>query len=120
MSDNIQIKRDVNIDVILGKYKCISAYKVPNNVEEWENCPNCGLKPLTWEYNNGRSTACGCGKNEYDHFSIVAESIMSYVTRNNGSALDYKTHELKDNWNYWANTGFFIETYSGLREKGMW
>ena len=56
--------RDIKIDIIEGKYKCISAYTIPNDIEDWLNCTNCGLKPLTWEFNNGSSTACGCGKNE--------------------------------------------------------
>lgn len=43
-----------------GKYKCISAYKIPVNPSKWINCPNCGLKPLICEFNNGSSTGCGC------------------------------------------------------------
>lgn len=42
-------------------YKCIDAYKEVKNPDEWLNCPICGLKHLTWEFNNGESTACGCG-----------------------------------------------------------
>ena len=30
---------------------------------------------LTYKEYNDRSTGCGCGKNEYDHFSIWAESL---------------------------------------------
>ena len=112
--------RDIKIFIIEGKYKCISAYTIPNDIENWLNCPNCGLKPLTWEFNNGSSTACGCGKNEYDHFSIHSESIMSYISRNNGSALNYNSNNLRLNWNLWVTTGKELETHSKLRELGRW
>jgi hypothetical protein len=114
------IKRDIKIDIISGKYKCISAYKIPNDVEEWLDCPNCGLKPLTWEFNNGSSTACGCGENEYVHFSICTESIMSHVSRNDGSALEYDPHGLKKNWNHWVETGEELCPIKKLIDEGKW
>lgn len=125
---NIQEERDIKLDIIAGKYKCISAYKIPNalvpghfnKTTEWLNCPNCGLKPLVWEYNNGRSTGCGCGKDEYNHFSIWSESIMSHVTRNGGSALEYDSDKLRKNWNYWVETGEELETREQLLEEGKW
>ena len=116
----ISIIRDIKIDILEGKYKCISAYKIPDNVEEWSVCPNCKLKPLVWEYNNGRSTACGCGKHEYDHFSIWSESIMSHVTRNNGSALNYNSNKLMINWNYWVENGVELEPREELLKQGKW
>ena len=116
----IDVIRDIKLDIIEGKYKCISAYKIPKNPELWSECPNCGLKPLVWEYDNGRSTACGCGENEYRHFSIVSESVMSHVKRNNGSVLNYNSSKLMINWNWWVKTGEELETYSGLREEGKW
>jgi hypothetical protein len=112
--------RDIKIDIIQGKYKCISAYTIPKDIEDWLHCPNCGLKPLTWEYNNGRSTACGCGKDEYDHFSIWTESIMSHVKRNNGSALNYNSNDLRLNWNHWVTTGEELQSHSELRKQGKW
>ena len=116
----IQLERDIKLDIIAGKYKCISAYKIPKNLYEWFRCPNCGLKPLIWEYNNGRSTGCGCGKDEYNHFSIWAESIMSYVTRNDGSALEYDSDELRKNWNHWVETGEELVTRQQLLNEGKW
>ena len=116
----IDLIRDIKICIVEGKYKCISAYKIPDKPDEWKNCTNCGLKPLIWEFNNGRSTACGCGENEYRHFSIHAESVMSWVTRHGGSALDYDTHKLKTNWNHWVDTGEELDTHSSLRERGFW
>ena len=90
---------------LLSQYKYISAYKFPDKWQCYLPCRNCGLRPLVWEFNNGRSTACGCGENEYKHFSVSAESIMSYVTRNGGSAIGYNSDELLLNWNYWVKTG---------------
>jgi hypothetical protein len=116
----IQLERDIKLDIISGKYKCISAYKIPKDIDKWLDCTNCGLKPLTWEFNNGRSTGCGCGENEYDHFSIWAESIMSHVGRNKGSALEYDSHELRKNWNHWVETGEELVTRKKLLEDGKW
>lgn len=84
---------------------CIDAYKDPTNIEKWSDCPNCGLKPKIWVYDNGRSTACGCWKNEYEHFRVEAESIMSVYIRNKKSTLEYDVDGLKKNWNYWCKTG---------------
>jgi hypothetical protein len=116
----IDLVRDIKLNIIGGKYKAISAYKIPDKPDEWKNCPNCGLKPLIWEFNNGRSTACGCGENEYRHFSIHAESIMSWVTRHDGSALDYDSDKLKTNWNHWVGTGEEVDSHSSLKERGFW
>lgn len=116
----IQELRDIKISVIEGKYKCISAYKITDNIDKWNNCVNCGLKPLTWTFNNGASTACGCGENEYNHFSIYTESIMSHVTRNNGSALDYDSDKLRKNWNHWVKTGEILEERNQLLKDGKW
>jgi hypothetical protein len=112
--------RDIKIDIVSGKYKCISAYKIPNKPEKWLRCPNCGLKPLVWEFNNGSSTGCGCGKNEYNHFSIWTESIMSYVTRHSGSALNYDSDKLRKNWNHWVHYGEELEPREELLKEGKW
>jgi hypothetical protein len=111
--------RDIKLDIILGKYKAISAYEIPKDVEKWLNCPNCGLKPLVWEFNNGRATACGCGENQYRHFAIHAESIMSWIKRHDGSALDYDCYELRKNWNHWVETGEEF-THEKLRILERW
>ena len=112
--------RDIKLNIILGKYKAISAYEIPKNIEDWLECPNCKLKPIVWEFNNGRSTACGCGENEYRNFSIYAESIMSWLDRNNGSALEYDSDKLRKNWNHWVETGEELETHDYLRSLGRW
>lgn len=101
-------------------YKCIDAYKEVKNPDEWLNCPNCGLKPLTWEFNNGESTACGCGESRYNHFSVYAESIMSYLKRNDGSALGYNHNALRKNWNHRVETGEELFIHAGLRQDGRW
>ena len=114
------IIRKVKLNMALGKYKAISSYKVPDDVEQWDVCNTCGLKPIIWEFNNGRSTACGCGRNEYDHFSIYAESIMSVVKRNHGSAMEYNSNDLKTNWNVYQRTGITICDRNKLIEDGKW
>jgi hypothetical protein len=86
-------------------YKAIEAYKKVKDPQLWLCCKDCGLIPLIWEFNNGRSTACGCGDNEYQHHSIQAESIMSWVKRHNGSASGFISEELRMNWNQWVKTG---------------
>ena len=80
-------------------YNCISAYIDPENINEWYKCPRCHLKPKVWEFDNGRSTACGCWENTYDHFSIKAKPIMDVYREDNGSLINYDSDELKNNWN---------------------
>lgn len=70
------------------KYKCINAYEEPENPMEWLPCPRCGLRPLVWEFDNGRATACGCGTDCYTH----------------------DIDELKNNWNHWVRTGEILFT----------
>ena len=120
MDYTTQIKRDIKLDILSNKYKAISAYKIPDNPEMWFDCPNCGLKPLIWEFNNGSSTSCGCGENEYKHFSIWTESIMSYVSRNGGSAFGYDSNKLNKNWNHWVLMGVEVESREKLLEEGKW
>jgi len=120
MIEETQITRHIKLNILEGKYKCISAYKIPKSPDDWKDCPNCGLKPLIWEFNNGRSTGCGCGQNEYNHFSIYSESIMSHVTRHNGSALDYDSDKLRKNWNHWVSTGEELEPREQILKEGKW
>lgn len=101
-------------------YNAIDAYKEVDNPEAWKNCPNCGKKPLVWEFDNGRSTACGCGKNKYDHFSIHAESIMSVANRSEGSVIEYDRDALRLNWNYWVETGNIAFEHASKRKDGRW
>ena len=96
------------------EYICIDAYKVAEG--DYSPCPNCGLIPRVWVFDNGRSTACGCGNNKYDHFSILAESISSFVHRNDGSVLGYDWDGLRKNWNKWVATGEVAFTKS----DGKW
>jgi len=115
-----QLVRDIKINIILGKYKAISAYQIPTNPQDWLECPKCGLIPLTWNFNNGSSTACGCGDNEYNHFSIWTESIMSHLKRNENSALNYNSNKLMINWNHWVKTGEELEPRDQLLSEGKW
>jgi hypothetical protein len=117
----LELIRDIKISIIEGKYLCIdNTYKIPDNPIKWLPCPNCDLTPLVWEFNNGRLTACGCGENIYNHFSIHSESIMSHIQRNNGSALEFDQHGLKKNWNHWVLTGEELESHKELRKLERW
>lgn len=102
----------VGLAMIAEEYKCIDAYKKPENPMEWLPCPRCGLRPLVWEFDNGRATACGCGTDCYSHWSVQAESVMSVVKRsdNGHSAEAYDIDELKNNWNHWVRTGEILFT----------
>ncbi len=102
------------------KYKCTSAYKKVDKPHNWLPCKNCGLIPLIWQFNNGSSTACGCGENDYNHFSIQSESVMSYVTRNSGSAKGYISSELEMNWNQWVLTGQDIFSEMKKNNPQIW
>lgn len=97
------------------KYKCISAYEKVNSPSLWIPCDVCGLIPLVWSYNNGNSTACGCGVDDYNHFSISAESVMSYIKRNNGSVVGYSSDALRFNWNHWVK--WKIDNFKREKEK---
>lgn len=101
------------------EYKCIDVYKKPENPMEWLPCPRCGLRPLVWEFDNGRFTACGCGTDCYSHWSVRAESIMSVIKRsdNGKSAEVYDIDELKNNWNHWVRTGEILFTPGNGKEK---
>lgn len=103
-------------------YFAIGAYLEVDNPEEWEDCPNCGSKPLVWTFNNGRSTACMCGKSDYDHFSIHAESINSVMENsNNGTSMEnYNTDDLKNNWNHWVKTGEELFLHASKRTDNRW
>ncbi len=89
----------------MKNYMCSSFYKEVEDSQNWLNCPNCGLKPLVWIFDNGRKTGCGCGESEYRHLNIKAESIMSVHSRNNGNISEYDENELRNNWNHWCETG---------------
>lgn len=75
--------------------------KIPDNEECWLECPICLYKPRIWEFDNGRYAYCACSKDYsiYFHRKVEAESIMSYVTKNNGSVLVFDFDELRKNWN---------------------
>lgn len=101
-------------------YFCIDDYKDVPDTKHWVNCPCCGLKPKVWEFNNGRSTACGCWESEYDLFAVKAESIMSVYTRCNGNLTEYSSDQLRLNWNEYCATMISPCNHSDLRQEGMW
>lgn len=97
----------------------IEAYKEPDDGKLWEKCPCCGLKPLIWEYDNGRSTVCGCWESRYDHFSVCSESVMSVHIRT-GRTAEYKGDGLRLNWNEYCATGINPCNYDDLRNEEKW
>lgn len=101
-------ENDGRIDVYgqgFKKYVAPGWYKTVEFPNDWKKCPKCGLKPIVWEYDNGRSTACGCGLSKYGHFSVHAESINHSVKAHDGSAAYYDVHELQNNWNSYCESG---------------
>ena len=101
-------------------YFCIDAYKTPRNIDDWMNCPCCGLKPKIWTFDNGRSTACGCWDNRYDIFSVKAESIMSVYIRCNGNLQEYSSDQLRLNWNEYCATMISPCNHADLRFEWKW
>ena len=105
---------------VYGGYMCIDAYVEPK-AGEWSNCPCCGLTPKVWTYDNGRHTGCGCGNDQYNHFSVNAESIMSVYTRTNGKRMDkYNSDELMKNWNDYCATMINPCSHEDLQILGKW
>lgn len=101
-------------------YFCIDAYEEKRTYRLWENCPCCGLKPRVWTFDNGRSTACGCWENRYDHFSVKAESIMSVYSRCAGNVSEFNSDQLRLNWNEYCDTMVSPCNHSDLRFEGKW
>ncbi len=104
------------------RYTLINAYKKVDNPQRWNPCPNCDLIPKIWEFNNGRATGCGCGENEYTHFSIYAESVMSVITNSDTGkdATNYIIEDLQNNWNRWVLTGEETFLHAGTRDDNKW
>lgn len=98
-------------------YSCYDFYKPVKDPNAWLKCPICKLKPLIWEFDNGRQTACGCGMSPADHVIIYAASMNSIYNKDynivyaesEGSTSarkkEYDPEELKNNWNHWCETG---------------
>lgn len=94
-------------------------YKYPEDIDEWKECPFCGCKPKVWRFDNGRSTACGCllqEYNQYNHFAIFAESVMSVYTRT-GFTKEYEIDGLKNNWNVFCETGKIVFDRANVKER---
>lgn len=102
-------------------YCCYDHYEKPDgDWDKWLTCPECSLRPLVWRYDNGCSTACGCGKNGSFHLSIYAESINSFVARSDGSAFGYDGGDLRRNWNHYCLNGAILFDREEELEKGKW
>jgi ssDNA-binding Zn-finger/Zn-ribbon topoisomerase 1 len=93
----------------VGMHPPIKAYKYPENKDKWLHCPKCGFQPRIWEFDNGRSTFCGCSNSTYDHFSVTAKPIMEVVRENNGDATKHDSDELRKNWNKYCKNNNLIK-----------
>jgi len=80
-------------------YYCIDAYKIPSNQDEWMNCPKCKLKPMTWVFDNGEHTACGCWEDKYSHFDVQAPQTIAENVRLTGGFNGYDTDAHRQAWN---------------------
>lgn len=85
-------------------YYHIDAYKVPKNQSEWHDCPKCGLKPMTWVFDNGEHTACGCWKDKYSHFDIQAPQTIAENVRKTGGFVGYDSDAHRQKWNEYCES----------------
>lgn len=100
-------RRGIFLKMINGGYDNIpSSYTLPDDFYKYMYCEKCKERPLVWIFNNGSYAKCNCNE-------LRSESIMSYINRNNGSALDYPN--LYDIWNEFIESGY-IPTLT----KEMW
>jgi hypothetical protein len=100
-------------------YVCIDAYEDVSEDEHWMKCPCCNFKPKVWRFNNGLSTACGCGGSMYNHFAVVAESILSVYSRT-GCTAEYSRDTLRKNWNEYCQTMISPCSHGDLFIEGKW
>lgn len=80
-------------------YYCIDAYEKPDNQDEWNECPKCGLKPLTWVFDNGEHTACGCWESKYNHFDVQADETIGQCVSRTGGFAEYDRDAHRKKWN---------------------
>ena len=96
-------------------FHAIDAYKPVPEDEDWKPCPNCEVVPRIWQFNNGEHATCWCTE-LYEESQARAESVLSFMKRNNGSLLNYDGDALRKAWNRYVETG---ETQNQLPE-GQW
>ena len=85
------------------KYMSFDFYKEPENKESWLECPECGLTPKIWVFDNGEQAHCVCGENSYKHkHSVSAKPIGDYV-RETGGFTGYDGDNLRKIWNEYIN-----------------
>lgn len=88
---------------VMGWHYCIDSFKEPKNIEEWEACPRCKLKPRVWVFDNGEHTACGCWKSKYDHFDVQADQTIVENLRRTGGFNGYDEDDHRKKWNEYCN-----------------
>ena len=83
----------------LWEYHGFDFYKEPENKEKWLSCPECGLTPRVWEFDNGRTAICVCGEDRYHHKHQVSATPINYYVRKSGGFAGYDRDKLRKNWN---------------------
>jgi hypothetical protein len=99
------------------EFHCINAYLPLESTEGWLECNGCGQHPRVWLFDNGRYATCLCFEKYDKNRPAVAESIMS-VYKRTGMTKEYKSDDLRLNWNKYVETGEFQDK-SKLGE-GRW
>lgn len=82
------------------------AYEPIQYHKGWKKCLVCKEIPRIWIFDNGNFASCRC-RYMYDPPQARAESIMSYVVRNNGSLVGHEDSQesLRKVWNKYIETG---------------
>lgn len=86
-------------------FKWNNYYEDIENVEDWLECPVCGIIPKIFDRDYVRQVQCACseGDSEILRRTIVAEPIGYFVKRTGGFA-GYDENELMNNWNNWVKS----------------
>jgi len=80
------------------EYSVIDAYKPLEDDSDWLACPDCGMKPRIWEFDNGRFAKCACD-HKYDPAPVRAKDTMTHHREFDGDFTNYDHDELRNNWN---------------------
>jgi hypothetical protein len=97
------IEKKYGYDDYRWEYMSFDFYEIPEEPEKWNPCPECGLRPKIYEFDNGRFAHCICGESRYKHkHEVSAKPIGDYV-RETGGFSGFDRDELRRNWNNYIN-----------------
>jgi hypothetical protein len=80
------------------KYSSFDFYKEPEDKDKWLKCPECGLTPRIWVFDNGRFAHCVCGDRYNKKHQVKARPVMYYLKKTGGFK-GYDSDELRKKWN---------------------